>query len=134
MNERINEELLDYDDDQSLHEGLPFTGIGYLEYPDRSLKKESIYVDGYEQGLCREWYPNKQLKREWTADHGTAVGEVKTWYEDGKIKSIALYEFGIEILFKEWDERGILTAKREIDINSELYEYLMTKRDSIKTH
>jgi antitoxin component YwqK of YwqJK toxin-antitoxin module len=130
MIDKINEEYLEFDEDQRLLEGIPYTGIGFLEYPDHSLEREVYYVDGYEHGLCKEWYPNGQLKCEWNAIHGRAAGKVKQWYDSGKIKSVGEYEYGVEIAYKEWDEHGKLLIDREIDEKSELYKYLMKMRMS----
>ncbi len=132
MTRKINEDFLDYDDDQCMLDDIPFTGIGFLEYPDNSLKSKSCYLNGYEHGLCQEWYSNHQLKIEWTAVHGRAKGKINQWYADGKIKSVGEYDYGVEIEYKEWNENGELLIHREVNKESEMYKYLIQMRESKK--
>ncbi len=129
MTNRVNENYLDFDGDQSILDGKPFTGIGFLEHPDHSLKREFNYLDGFEHGLCQEWYSNGQLKRKWTAVRGQAKGTVYQWHENGEKKSVGEYDFGVETAYKEWDEKGELIIDRKIDENSNLYSYLMDMKE-----
>lgn len=42
------------------------------------------------------------------------------WHPNGSVKSIAHYEFGLELDYKEWDENGQLIDRRELDPNDPL--------------
>jgi antitoxin component YwqK of YwqJK toxin-antitoxin module len=131
---RIDENDLEYDDDQAISNGVPFTGIAFSDYPNSRLKREAPYKDGFEEGLCREWFLNGQLKCEWFAVHGRATGKVTEWHETGKIKSIQEVEYGAELSYDEWSDNGELLTHRQIDTASELFKYVqqMRRAESLK--
>lgn len=105
---RVLDEDLGYDGDVRLLNGKPFSGIGYHEYDNGQLEQENTYLEGLPDGLQREWHPNGQLKKESHAVRGLGSSKVTTWYENGQVQSIALYEAGVKIEHKEWDENGDL--------------------------
>jgi antitoxin component YwqK of YwqJK toxin-antitoxin module len=119
----IDEADLDLDEDISIYQEQPFTGVTQRFYPNGMLKRELNFCDGFEQGQCREWYSNGQLKREWNAVRGRAEGKVCEWHENGRIKTIAKYSKGVELSFDEWSDAGLLVTHREIDRQSELGKY-----------
>ena len=128
IDERVNEEDLDWDDDVRVLGGTPYSGIAFLLYPDGSRKREVTYQNGFAEGNCREWHLNGNLKREWFAERGRATGKIKEWHADGTVKSIGEYEFGAELQYDEWDESGDLSIHRQIDENSELFKYVQRMR------
>jgi antitoxin component YwqK of YwqJK toxin-antitoxin module len=128
-NNVINEDELEFDGDQTTYNGRPFTGVGLLQYPNSRPKREVKYVNGFEEGPCREWYPNGQLKRDWFAVRGQAHGRVTEWYENEKRKSVGEYEHGVELRYDEWSDTGQLLVSREIDKASELFKYLEQVRE-----
>jgi antitoxin component YwqK of YwqJK toxin-antitoxin module len=128
LTNRVDDDELDFDEDQRILKGVPFTGIGFSEYPNGRLRGEAPYKDGFEEGVCRKWFPNGQLKREWLAVHGRATGTVTEWHENGKIKSIGEYEYGAELSYDEWSESGELTNHRQLDTASELFKYVQHMR------
>ena len=122
---RLNEDdEFEFDEDQIVYNGVPFTGILYAEYPNAQLKRESPFRDGFAEGRCREWFPNGQLKQEWFAVHGRATGKFLQWHENGQPRSVGNYEYGVELSYDEWNERGDLVAHREINTTSELFKYV----------
>ena len=126
--QRIDEEQLDWDDDVSVLNGVPYTGVGVMYYPDGSLEGEASYVDGFKEGVVREWHPNGKLRTEWFAERGRAEGKVTEWHQNGVVKSVGEYEFGVEIKFDEWDEAGELLQSRQIDESSELFKHVQQMR------
>jgi antitoxin component YwqK of YwqJK toxin-antitoxin module len=127
---RVDVNELDWDEDMRLHKGVPFSGVGFEMYPgsDSVMVSESVYSDGFREGLCREWYPSGQLKREWQASHGVAMGRMTEWHESGKVRSVGEYEFGVAIRYDEWEERGHLVVTMRIDPNSGQFKYVQMMR------
>jgi antitoxin component YwqK of YwqJK toxin-antitoxin module len=121
----FDEALLEFNDDQRIYNGNPFTGVAYEEYPNGILKREITYKDGFENGLCRDWYPSGQLKCEWNALRGRAKGKLTKWHENGTIKAISEHDFGLELKYQEWTSDGQLVTARQIDTNSNLYKNMI---------
>jgi antitoxin component YwqK of YwqJK toxin-antitoxin module len=126
--ERINEDELDFDDDQRLLNGAPFNGIAYLQHPNGQIKRVAEFKDGFREGLCQEWFANGQIRTEWFAVRGRAKGKVTQWYEAGSVRSVGEYEHGVEVAYDEWNEDGELKIHREIQPRTELYRYLQEMR------
>jgi antitoxin component YwqK of YwqJK toxin-antitoxin module len=91
----INADNLEWDDDLTLLDGLPYSGAAFSLYADGSREMEMFYKDGFLDGVCRKWYANGNLKEEWYSNRGRTFGKHKKWYMDGKIKSIADCEHGV---------------------------------------
>lgn len=127
---RVNDDDLDWDDDLRVLDGTPYSGTAFLLHPDGTLAFEVTYRDGFEEGVHREWHPNGELKRTWFAERGRATGKVEEWHACGRIRSVGVYEFGVEIHYDEWDESGNLVAHRQIDENSALFDYVRSMRAS----
>lgn len=126
---RVNENALSYDnEDALLYEGKLFTGIGYAEYPDGTLRREVKYVRGFPQGVCHEWHKNGQLRKEWYAEPSVAPSKTTEWYEDGHIKSSCIREHGIELEYKEWDKEGNLIVERKLNEDSPMHKLLERMR------
>lgn len=119
----VDEADLDLDEDVSLYQGKPYTGVVQSFYPNGVLKKKSIFCDGFEQGLCTEWYSTGQLSLEWNAVRGVVNGKMCEWHENGRMKMIANYSRGVELSLDEWDDAGLLVTHREIDRQAELGKY-----------
>ncbi len=124
----INEEELDWDGDISVLKGTPYTGKAYMSFPNGAVKREVLFKEGFEEGLCREWHKNGNLRREWIAQRGVPIGKVTEWHENGVVKSVGEYEFGAELKYEEWDESGELVQSRQIDEASELFKYVEQMR------
>lgn len=62
------------------YNGNPFTGIAYEYWPNSQiLHIESEYVDGYEQGLQREYHSNGQLRLEYFKKDDFVYNYMKKW-------------------------------------------------------
>jgi antitoxin component YwqK of YwqJK toxin-antitoxin module len=86
-------------------------------------------VNGFREGIQREFFDNADVKEEWVAEKGAAVGEVKKWHENGKVKSVGNYEFCAELSYYEWDATGKLVESRRIDKHSGLMKYMETMHE-----
>ncbi|WP_052947761.1 toxin-antitoxin system YwqK family antitoxin [Aneurinibacillus tyrosinisolvens] len=126
---RVDEELLEFDDDLRCYNDSPFSGIGYENYPNGNLKTETLYKDGFQHGLSREWYPTGEIKSEFFWKKGSRYSKRQEWHRNSNIKSIANYEWGIELDNKEWDENGNLIKSEIIDPNSPNYFLLLKYRE-----
>lgn len=120
-----------YEVDAILYNGVLYTGIGYELYGNGNLKSLSYYKDGYEYGVTKRWYIDGTLKEEEEMLHGQKNGKNTIWHQNGKVNSIAMYEYGIELEYQEWDEDGNLLAQRVMDEKdpSSLYNALVKLRD-----
>jgi antitoxin component YwqK of YwqJK toxin-antitoxin module len=119
----VDEEDLDNDEDLAVFQGHPFTGTAVRYHPNGILRKEAIFRDGFEHGLCREWHESGQLSCEWFAVAGVVHGKRYDWYENGLLKAETIFRRGVELSYEEWDKLGRLVQQREIDWNSELGKY-----------
>ncbi len=122
-NNRIEEDMLEFDDDVKCYNGVPFTGIGFEKYPNGNLKSETPYEDGFQSGTSREWYSTGQTMCELEWKKGARFSKRKCWYQNGVVKSVSNYEWGIELNYKEYNEKGELVTDRELDPNSPDSQY-----------
>ncbi|WFD08961.1 toxin-antitoxin system YwqK family antitoxin [Tepidibacter hydrothermalis] len=130
----INIELLEYGDigDRFFYNDELFTGLGYELYQNGNIRELIPYENGFANGMCREWYSTGELMREYELRRGSSHGRKIYWYKNGSIKLIANYEFGIELDYQEWDEKGNLIENRELDSNdpNSNYSTLLRLRES----
>lgn|SRR5690606_4368805 len=83
------------------YNGEPFTGIAYEYWPNSQiLHNESEYVDGFEQGLQREYYTNGQLRLEYYKKEDFIYNHMKKWNIQGAL-----------IYHVEYDKHGNITKK-----------------------
>lgn len=74
----------------------PFTRVSYEYFHNtQTLAYEAEYVDGYVEGLQREYHSNGQKKSEWYSKDGYVFNYVKEWDEQGNL-----------IYHVEYDEYG----------------------------
>lgn len=128
IDENEAEDDLAFDGDILLYRGTPFTGIAQTTYPDGTLRTQWPYVNGFAEGMCREWHSNGQLSQEWLAVRGQIDGKSCEWHLNGAVKSIGHYSKGVELAYDEWDAQGTHVIERKIDPQSALYKYA-TERD-----
>lgn len=126
---RVEDNELEWDDDVTVHEGSPFTGIAFRNYPNGSCEYEFRYVNGFREGIQREFFDNADMKEEWVAERGAAVGEVRKWHKNRQLKSVGNFEYGAELQYDEWDATGTLIESRRIDRDSQLMKYVETMRE-----
>lgn len=110
----VNSKELDYDeDDYTLYEGKPFTGIEHWFYETGELGSEISYLDGMQDGWTRGWYKNGQINEETFYRKGCVKGMNKEWYENGQMKVEGEIIDGQSLWKKEWDESGNLTREKK---------------------
>lgn len=127
--ERVDEEYFDSDGDLTLYNGVPFTGIGFDPFPSgEGIEYETTYKDGLPHGMSRKWHSSGKLAYEVECKNGAVHGKETYWYPDGSVKSEAIYEYGIKISLKAWDEQGQLIEEFEIDPGSTNYALLQKYR------
>jgi antitoxin component YwqK of YwqJK toxin-antitoxin module len=118
----VDEELLKWDEDVVCYNGKPFTGVGYERHPNGAIIRETPYKNGFPHGIIREWDPTGQLIFEGECKNGKAHGRFTYWYPDGTVKSIAHYEWGVQVDYKEWDEEGRLIKDERKDPDDHLLQ------------
>jgi antitoxin component YwqK of YwqJK toxin-antitoxin module len=84
---RINYDDLEFDDQQALIGGVPFTGIVFSLYQNDALEYEMHYRDELPEGLQQGFYPNGGLKEQWFAIWSKGSSESFEYHPDGGIKS-----------------------------------------------
>lgn len=67
------------------YHGAPFTGILQFSNPDGNIETEITYVNGYPEGLCREYYSNGQVAEERYIKYNLSYGLFKQWDENGNL-------------------------------------------------
>lgn len=125
---RVEADALEFIDDALAYDGEPFTGISIEKYSSGNIKQEHSYLDGFPNGLCRDWYESGQLKSEWVALKGEAPNEITEWFENGQMKSKKISEHGVELRYEEWDSLGNLIANRELSPDSPMATFLERMR------
>jgi antitoxin component YwqK of YwqJK toxin-antitoxin module len=66
-------------------------------------------LNGDEEGVAGSWYADGQVKESYRLGHGYH-GPVKKWHPNGQQKEEeGLYEFGIWLRSRQWDESRKLT-------------------------
>lgn len=100
-------------------------GITAAYFPDGKIKKTVNFINGYEEGVAREYSHNGtiialiQYKRGFIIDreninrtdkNGLKQGRWKYFYDDGKVRLEGIYRDDKRNgYFKEYDEKGMLT-------------------------
>jgi antitoxin component YwqK of YwqJK toxin-antitoxin module len=125
---RVHEDNLHYENDALVLSGELFTGIGYADFSNGELRREVHYVNGFPEGLCREWHENGQISKEWLAERAVAPSKTTEWYENGQIKSLSLREHGVELEYKEWSQDGELVVERALVEGSPMHQVLLRMR------
>lgn len=103
------------------YNGNPFTGLA-LKLGEKSiLKSESEYVNGYREGIQKEFYSSGQTStiytRKWSRYHGPDL----EWHPNGVLKSENIWEFGHKISGKTFDENGNLISIYSINDHPERF-------------
>ncbi len=117
---------------QYLYDGKPFTGVTYEMHPDGDLVGEHEYRDGFSYGPSREWYGPGELRYEKFFGEQGLDGMAREWHPDGRPKSEALYESGIRLWEKQWDEQGNLTRDWRLTEDDPRWADLMRWREAVR--
>lgn len=113
-----------------LYENTPFTGIGY-ELENGVLSIEANYRDGILDGATKIYEDDKITEEEiWL--NGVMISK-KEFYFSGSIKLEKIYEFGICVITKYFNEKGEMTCKEEINEENTSFELLQTLKKSIQS-
>lgn len=125
---RVHDSELDYDPDLIYtYKGSLFTGVGYDEDP-RSGLSEISYVEGRQEGPSRDWYPSGRLGGETEYKSNARHGFHREFREDGTLVLEELYEHGVRLSSRSFDEGGLLVESYRISEDSEIYRRLQRYR------
>jgi len=118
---RISHDEITYNGDEINFEDKPYTGVLFEVNVNGTLLYEGTIVAGYCQGLNRHWYSNGNLFNEGYYIRGMHHGMYKVWYENGKPKEQSMYEFGVAVARKRWDETGSLSKTMDIQFDKRTF-------------
>ncbi len=103
----IDSDDVDFDYNQCLYQGEPFTGE-LVEYsPDGAVVALTPYVGGFINGTDRAYYTDGTLKWEAQVRNGQPVGTSRSWHENGVLaqeKDFTEDHRLVEV--RDWDENG----------------------------
>lgn len=128
-NVRVNEELLDADGDLVIFNEKPFTGTGFDPFPDGGgVEYETTYKNGLPHGFKRRWYTASKLCYEVACYNGLKHGDETHWYPNGSMKLRAIYEYGIKVASKSWNQEGQLESEFMLSPDSTNFALLQSRR------
>ena len=113
-----------------LHEGKPFTGIGYTLDQHGNVLSESCYVAGRKEGIGRDWRVDNPKKLESVTAYKNNMrhGRRRVWHWSGHLKVDAVFEYDLLVARKTWDYSGNLESVWKIKEGDSFYKMLMTMR------
>ena len=130
---RVNSDDLDTDWTQILFQGQPFTGVGYDLHPvEGYVVTEQEYRRGFEWGWVREFSPDGRIESEHHREYAVTHGPFREWYPDGRLKAEGVYEHGIPLWEKQWDEAGALTRDWRLTEDDPKWADLMRWREATR--
>ncbi len=129
--DRVPYDRLDYPGEDGLHyyRGKPFTGISYQER-NAVLASEQEYRQGLAWGRGRTWFPSGAVASEHHSVEGVFEGLRRVWYENGSLMSEEMFEFGICVWRKRWDEEGELIEDYQLKKSDADYKTLQLFRSA----
>jgi antitoxin component YwqK of YwqJK toxin-antitoxin module len=90
-------------------DGTPYTGYAYALFPQSgTVSYEYNLVNGYQEGIQKQWYPNGQLQSEQNFENNIPNGKCSEWHENGVLRFEGEYDFGKKIWSKSYNDRGEL--------------------------
>jgi antitoxin component YwqK of YwqJK toxin-antitoxin module len=129
--QRVNVSEIEFTDDFCYrYEGAPFTGVAEEYERDGRLKCEMSFVNGIQEGISREWSSTGILISETAYRNNTLHGRRLDWRENGTKESEKIYEFGICVESKEWDEKGTLVREFHLEESDPQYALLRKFRSA----
>ena len=80
------------------YQGKPFTGI-IVDYffGTNVIAGETEYINGYQEGVDREYYENGAIKNEFHSKNNKLHGVCKRWDEQGNLLSTTELRDGVKI-------------------------------------
>jgi len=107
--EYCSDRILDKPEDEG---GKPFTGLTYELYNSVQLAHYCFYKDGFSHGEYVKFYKSNNMKSKQYMEYGRITGKEEMWFESGNLKSVAIYDLGICLNLKEWDDKGNLIKEK----------------------
>lgn len=102
-------------------EGRPFTGMIVERYPDGSLSRWALALNGRRYYKELQWYPDGLRQSELPFVAGVPHGAAKTWHRTGEPQSLKSYVDGMEHGEAwSWNPRGDLIEYRVTDHGREV--------------
>ncbi len=104
-----NDSLFSSKQDTVLLNGVAFSGVQFLLYPNGDTAMLTPFLNGLQEGICKKWYPGKQPAEERLFIAGKKEGIHKGWWPNGQPKF--WFEISNDVYtgdFKEWNNNGIL--------------------------
>jgi antitoxin component YwqK of YwqJK toxin-antitoxin module len=126
IDENDAEDDIEFDGDMLRYQGQPFTGTMQAHHINHVLAGEWEYLNGFTEGLCREWYDNGQLSEECHSVRGLMEGKGCEWHKNGVLKSVSHALHGVRLEVDEWDDAGLLIKHWVIDKESALYRHALS--------
>jgi antitoxin component YwqK of YwqJK toxin-antitoxin module len=116
---------IDFADDYLfMYKGTPFTGVGREYTSDQVLVCEMTFSQGIREGPEKIWYPSGVIKEERSYRSSTLQGICRKWDPTGRLRHEDVYELGICLESKEWDEGGDLVSHFQIQPGDPQYKRL----------
>ena len=111
---------------------IPITGMTYEHYDNGKMASEGEFVNGFTEGVQRDWYRNGNLKELSEFKHGSGYGFSIEFHESGRVKYVGHYEYGARLDEKEWSEDGELIRDYNVNDNAADLKLLESHRESKK--
>jgi antitoxin component YwqK of YwqJK toxin-antitoxin module len=111
MTDYINADELDFfqDDMGAWYYTLndePYSGKALKKLPDGRILSERYFLNGYFEGIQKEWYLNGQLKNEENMKNNIQHGLCRSWFENGNLSFEAEVNLGRVVWKKRYDVQG----------------------------
>ena len=92
--------------------GESYTGYAFAVFPQNGkLSYEYKLVNGYQEGIQRQWYINGQLLLEQHFSNNIPNGKCMEWYESGALRFEGEYDLGKIVWSKTYNEKEELTKQ-----------------------
>lgn len=89
-----------------------FSGITYSLFPNGNLEFYAFFRDGFKDGDFVEFYNDNKIKCIQNMKRGRTYGLRTIWHKNGVLKSESIYEYGVCLTLKEWNEEGVLIKEK----------------------
>jgi antitoxin component YwqK of YwqJK toxin-antitoxin module len=114
-----------------LLDGVPFTGVGYIERNGEVIE-ETEYRDGLKWGVSRTLFPGGKPYKHSRLFMGARHGQHRQWHFSGQLAEEADYELGFVIRRKRWNEDGEMTEDFERGKDDPEYKNLVETRENYR--
>lgn len=85
--------------------GKPYTGKTYAFFPQtNTISHEYNLLNGYQEGIQRQWYQNGHLMSEQNFSNNIPHGKCLEWHENGVLRFEGEYNMGKRIWSKSYNE------------------------------